>query len=463
MDLLLSNSYYMAYEPMEGARGQPYPSLGILYLAAYLREKKEWETDIFDATFSKGLDDFEKTLQRYRPAVTGIQSVITTRIATRQMIEIAHRNGTKVVVGGPDSSCSTMDYLKWGADVVVIGEGEETLHELMQRMRRPSFHEDDLLGVAGLAFYHKRREEVMVTEPRAPIKDPDRIPFPAYSLIDVPRYLEAWRAYNGYSSMHLTTSRGCPYQCIWCSHSVFGSSYRQRSAGNVAKEMKYLVETYHPDHFTIADDTLGINWQWLHDWRKIIQEEQIITPFRCFSRANLVNEQVLKELKLAGCRHIFLGVETGSQKVLDAMKKGIAVEDVRRAAKLIHEHQIDLGFFIMFAFPGETATDIQKTVDLIFELKPESLGMSLAYPVPGTGFHEMVKDRIIHKRRDTEESMGSGRELYYKAAYPLSYYLAVIRYIELTRLRKDTKLKTTKKVLCLLQGWLCLLYLQISK
>lgn len=463
IDLLLCNSYYLVYETMGGARGQPYPSLGILYLAAYLKQKGPWDIAIFDATFSKGLEEFSTILERDRPAVVGIQSVITTRVAARRMIEIAHKAGVKIVVGGPDPSSSYTEYLNWGADFIVVGEGEETLLQLMPHLLSSTSCSEEIKNIHGLAFYKHNSAEVCYTGPGAPIMVLDEIPFPAYDMIDVPRYLDAWRVFNGYSSMHLTTSRGCPYQCVWCSHSVFGSTYRQRSVANVVGEMKFLAETYHPDHFTIADDTLGINKQWVQDWRRIIQEEQVRVPFRCFSRANLVNEMMLAELKLAGCRHIFLGVETGSQKVLNAMNKGITIEQVRKATKLIRSFQIDLGFFIMFAFPGETVSDVHKTLDLIFELEPESLGMSIAYPVPGTLFYDMVKDRIIPGKDKTEESMGSGRELGFKASYPIQYYLAVIRYIELMRQRKNSPKKQIENILLAVQIWLYSIRLSITE
>mgnify|MGYP001044967246 CR=1 FL=1 len=280
-------------------------------------------------------------------------------------------------------------------------------------------------------------------------------------MIDIPQYLDAWKAYNGYSSMHIATSRGCPYQCVWCSHTVFGSTYRQRSVENVVGEMKYLSEIYHPDHITIADDTLGINKKWIRDWREKLQSENIKIPFRCFSRANLINEEMLGELKLAGCRHIYLGVETGSQKILDSMTKGITVDQIQQATKLIKSYNIDIGFFIMFAFPGESYSDIKQTLDIIFELKPNSLGMSIAYPIPGTPFYEKVQDKLLPSKHNTEETMGSSRELKFRATYPLRYYLALIRYIDLRRQKEFETTNIAHKAAITLQSWFYWVYIVI--
>lgn len=427
MDLLLCNSYFLVNDPIPGARGQPYAPLGILYLASYLRQFREYDVGVFDATFADGLLAFERTLQLLRPRVVGIQGLITTRNAAKQMIEIAKNRNAVVVMGGPDPSCSWEDYLRWGADYVVVGEGEIALHQLMVYLSQQSA-DMTLDEIPGLVYL--RNGCVYRTALHTRITDLDTIPFPAYELIDVERYLDAWSSYNGYTSMHLLTSRGCPFNCNWCSHAVFGRTFRQRSIENVIAEMKFLRDRYNPDHLTIGDDTFGLNKKWLNCWCTAVKEAGFSFTFRCFSRVDVVDKQMVGQLKSIGCSHIHLGVESGSQRVLNGMNKGTHVEDIYRASRLIKDAGIGLGYFIMFAYPGETFDDIHMTERLIFDVKPDTLGISIAYPVPGTDFYERVKDQLLRAPSGREEQMGSGRQLRFKAAYPDYYYRWLIRYID---------------------------------
>jgi len=438
-DLLLCTSYFLAYEAMPGARGQPYVSLGVLYLAAYLRRSDCRRVEVFDATFADGLAAFESALDRLRPKAVGIQSVITTRQIARQMIAIAKRYGATVIVGGPDPSVLYESYLQWGADMVVIGEGEHTLEELLLHLEAAP-DAPALDDIAGLAFAADGR--LCVTPARPPIRDIDSLPFPAYDLVDVARYLETWRQYNGYSSMHFMMSRGCPFNCSWCSHAVFGRTYRQRSVANVLAEMRLLEQSYGPDHLTIADDTLGLNKKWLADWSGAIERDGPRIPFRCFSRADVITATIVAQLKAAGCRHIYLGVESGSQRILDRMNKGTTLPGIRRASALIKDAGIDLGYFIMFAYPGETFEDIHRTLELIFQMAPDSLGLSIAYPVPGTAFYEEVKGRLVPDEAD-EPVMGSGRRVKFKATYPEAYYQCLLRYIERRRSLETTSARAS--------------------
>ena len=415
---------------LEGAWAQPYPSLGILYIASFLREVEDWQIGVFDATFADGEAAFKKTLKKLRPRVVGIQSLLTTRRSAHCMIDIAKQIGTIVVVGGPDPSVCYDKYLHWGADFVVLGEGELTMYELMKYSMGTS-EVRACEEIPGIVYWDG--EEIRCTEPREPIPDLDIIPFPAYDLIDVEHYLDTWRIHNGYASMHIVTSRGCPFQCQWCSHAVFGRSFRQRPVQNVVDELRLLEEHYAPEHLTIADDTFALNRKWLCSWCDEVERRRFGFHFRCFSRADIVDPEILEHLKRAGCSHIHLGVESGSQRVLDWMHKGSTVQDIRRASRQIKRAGIGLGYFIMFAYPGETRNDIRKTEQLIFEENPESLGLSIAHPVPGTPFYESVKDSLVPTDEDADEQMGSGRQLRFRATYPGAYYRRLIRCIERRR------------------------------
>lgn len=427
IDILLCSSYYIAYEPMKGAREQPYAPLGILYLASYLREKSNFSVGVFDATFSDGIPAFEKVLQQMKPPIVGIQGFITTRSHTIEMIRIAKKAGSVVVVGGADPSSSWEDYLRWGADYVAVGEGELTLVNLMNYLegRADTTPPENIPGLVYVS-----NGTIHQTGSYLRIEDLDSIPFPAYDLIDVEQYLATWYKYNGYTSMHILTSRGCPFSCAWCSKAVFGKSFRQRSVENVIEEIRLLHNKYHPDHLTIEDDTFGLNKKWLSRWCDIMRKEKFNIKFRCFSRVDIVNKEMLQQLKTSGCSHIHLGVESGSQRILDSMNKGTKVEDIYRSSKLIKDMEIGLGYFIMFGYLGETFDDIHKTEQLIFDIVPDTLGLSIAHPIPGTAFYDHVKNQHLLFDYNEKEQFETNRRLQFKATYPNQYYLHLIRYIE---------------------------------
>jgi radical SAM superfamily enzyme YgiQ (UPF0313 family) len=430
MDILLCSSYALRNEPLHGARAQPYPSLGLLSLAAYIRSMGQWDCGVYDATFSDGMRDFEQALVRLRPRVVGIQGLITTRSTVHSMIQIARHQGCIVVVGGPDPSAAYDHYLAMGADYVVIGEGEITLGQLLSSLDGVSGLAD-LGDISGLAY--KNGDGTLRTGRRRLIENLDDLPFPAYDLIDVERYLETWRVNNGYSSMHIMTSRGCPFDCQWCSHAVFGRSFRQRSVENVISQTRYLQRTYGPEHLAILDDTFALDKKWMETWCDEVSKQGLSIPFRCFSRVDTIDHDSLLKLKSAGCRHIYLGVESGSQRILDLMHKGTTVKQIRTASQGVKAAGIDLGFFIMFAYPGEMAADIRETEDLIFTIEPESLGMSIAYPVPGTPFHEHVQHVSLQKPKSFNTKAHAGRHLVFRATYPEIYYRCLIDFIEARR------------------------------
>jgi radical SAM superfamily enzyme YgiQ (UPF0313 family) len=422
VDILLANSYYLSFDPTEQQIMRPYPPLGPLYVAAYLR-REGFRVAAFDCTFAQDEQEFARALREHDPPVVGIHATILTRPWAGRMIAIAKAQGRTVMVGGPDPASYVEEYLRdHGADYVVVGEGEETARELLAALlgeteTRPS-------TIPGLAF--RDGERIVYTPPREKLKDLDRLPRPALDLVDVPRYLRAWKERHGYTSLHLITNRGCPFTCAWCSRAVYGRSYRQRSPENVAEEMRYLKETYQPDRLWIADDVVGIDRRWITRWRDALVARDAVIPFEGICRVDLINETVLRDLKEAGCRRIYYGAESGSQKVLDAMRKGFTVEEIYRACRLTRSAGIEIGLFTMFGYPGETAEDVRRTIRLVKEICPEFAGFSVAFPLKGTEFYELVKDELpahLHWTATHEKAAA------WKTLYPSEYYQATIRYL----------------------------------
>ena len=226
-----------------------------------------------------------------------------------------------------------------------------------------------------------------------------RLPFPAWDLVDVEKYRAIWLKRHGYFSMNMVTTRGCPFHCNWCAKPIWGQRYHSRSPENVAAEMKWLKETYHPDHIWFADDILGLKPGWLPRFADAVHAQGSRIPFKCLSRADLLTRAgEVDALARAGAQTVWMGAESGSQKILDAMDKGTRVEQIHEAARRLKAAGIRVGFFLQFGYPGETREDIEKTIQLVRDCDPDDIGISVSYPMPGTKFYDAVREQLGEKQ-----------------------------------------------------------------
>jgi Fe-S oxidoreductase len=280
---------------------------------------------------------------------------------------------------------------------VLIGEGEETLVELLSQLSTGK----DTSQIIGLATSHTQQ-----VKRRPDISDLDKLPFPAWDLIDVEKYRAIWLKHHSHFSMNMVTTRGCPFHCNWCAKPIWGQRYHSRSPENVAAEMKWLKETYHPDHIWFADDILGLKPGWLPRFANALQAQGSLIPFKCLSRADLLTrEGEVEALARAGAQTVWMGAESGSQKILDAMDKGTRVEQIHEAARRLKRAGIRVGFFLQFGYPGETRADIEKTIQLVRDCDPDDIGISVSYPMPGTKFYDAVHEQLGEKQnwRDSQD------------------------------------------------------------
>ena len=442
LDILLTHSHFLCHDLADQPVAYVYPPLGPLYLSAYLKKEKAGEVGVFDSTFSNGEKEFEQYIKVHHPRLIGIQTIITTRTQTRNLLHICHNAGIPVVVGGPDASACYTKYLEWGADYVVIGEGEETCSELLQFITcQSNYREGDIKGLA-----YKSNGQVVVNEKRPLIQDLDSIPLPDWQAIDISKYLDLWRQKNGYTSLQILTSRGCPFGCSWCSHAVYGRTIRQRSVDNVIKEMRALSTLYDPDTIWFADDTFTINPFWINSFSDKVAQNGNIIPFRCFTRADRVSPEMLTKLKAIGCRLIHMGVESGSQRVLDKMNKGQNIDIIKNASTYIHNAGIELNYFIMFGYPGEKLQDIRATEKLIQETKPDSIGFSIAYPVPGTEFHKSIENSLDKNIEALWEKTTRNVQKMFPTEFPLLYYRLTIQHIQLRNMRRNSKDRGIRRI-----------------
>jgi len=418
LDILLSNSYFLNKDAAEQRAMRPYPPLGLLYLSAYLKQHG-YRVQVLDNTFRPDELDFARALQETAAPIVGFHATVICRQMVSRMIRLAKELGRTVIAGGPDPSISPEDYLAMGADYVVVGEGEYALKDLLDVLtgRAPGHAAD----IAGLVF--SLDGQIIRTSPRPLSKDVDALPLPDRGAIDLQTYARPWRERHGVFAVHLMTSRGCPFGCKWCSRAPFGRTFRQRSPRQVAEEMRAIKDTYQPDLLWIADDILGVDKRWIAAWRAEVEQLDAAIPFECLSRADLINEQLVRDFQALGCRRVYIGAESGSQKVLDAMNKGITVEDIYQAAGLLKRHGIERAFFMMLGYPGEQMEDVEKSLSMLQAIKPEYVGFSVAYPLRGTVFYEEVKDFISVEQQWLESN--ENRPLHTKA-YSARFYQQAI-------------------------------------
>ncbi|MDX1415555.1 MAG: radical SAM protein [Candidatus Promineifilaceae bacterium] len=434
-DITLVHPLFINKDPVEKRIMTPYFPLGLMYLAAVLREQ-DYRVDLFDCAFREDYAEFEAYMRRVRPPVVGLTSLITVRRHALILAEIAKKYGAVVILGGPDPSGVPERYLYYQArngsypvDMVVFDEGELTIVEVADYLFEQNETSGELRDIAGLRL-RDGNGQVLATPPRPLIQDLDSIPFPARDLVDFEPYRRAWRQAHGYWSLSIINTRGCPYGCAWCQKAVFGRTYRSRSPENSAAEMHLLKETYRPDQLRVVDDITGIKRQWVSAWRAAVQARNAAIPFECLTRVNLAKEGMLSDLKAIGCRKIYFGAESGSQNVLDAMNKGARVSQLYEAATRCKRLEIAMYFFMMVGYPGEEWADLQLSVQMLRRTLPEDFSTTIAYPLPGTPFYEQMRDRLIFEAEwnlDWDYT-AENKLLFQREKYNTFFYRLVIRW-----------------------------------
>ena len=434
MDLLLTHGYFLHEDPKELQIMKPYPPLGILYICSYLRQRG-FAVDVFDSTFSSRTELFDR-LQQGPPSVLGVYANLMTRPKVVEIIGVAKQCGWKVIVGGPEPGAYPREYISAGADAVVNGEGELTLEELLPALRSGST--EALYQVDGIAF-RTDAGEIVHNKPRAQIRDLDAQPWPARDAIDVDRYVSTWRTHHGMGSVSLITARGCPYHCRWCSHEVFGRTHRRRNPAAVAEELAWLVDRYRPEMAWIADDVFTIHHGWLSRYADELKTRRLRIPFECISRADRLNPEVVDTLAELGCFRLWIGSESGSQRLLDKMERGVTVEQVQSAVAMCKSRGIQTGMFLMWGYEGEEFSDIEATIQHVKKSNPDVFFTTVAYPIKGTPYFSEVSGRVQNAKAwqttsDREASIaGRHSRRYYSFADQL-----LRTEVELERLRQST-------------------------
>lgn len=424
MKLLLTHGYFLAEDVKEQAIMKPYVPLGILSISAYL-EQKGFDNEIFDSTFST-FDQLRERLVSAPPDVLGIYTNLMTRLNVIRILKFvratAALHNTKIVLGGPEVRQHAAQLLNAGADFIVIGEGEESMHELVAALAKG---ETDFSGINGIQWKTETNPQIINKE-RELLKDINQLPFPNRKKVDLQKYFDAWKNAHGESSVSVSTMRGCPYTCKWCSRAVYGLSYRRRNPELVADEIEELQRNYTFDSIWFVDDVFTINPKWLRDFAAVIAKRKIKIRYEIISRSDRLNEETLDLLAQSGCFRIWIGAESGSQKIIDAMDRRVNVQNVREMIQLTRKKGMQAGTFIMLGYPGETESDIHETVNHLVQSNPHHFTITLAYPIRGTELFEETKHTFTHVG---EWETSTDRDIDFKRTYPRRYYDFAIRYV----------------------------------
>jgi anaerobic magnesium-protoporphyrin IX monomethyl ester cyclase len=415
--LLLTHAYFIEEDPKEQQIMKPYVPLGLLYLSSHLRQQG-LAVDIYDSTFGSKKELFALFESEPRGAV-GVYANLMTRINALDIIAAARTSGWLVIVGGPEPANYPEEYLNSGADVIVIGEGELALEGLLRAGSGVNqWDRNPWANVGGLIYQAENGS--LIRTPSAPlIKDLDAQPWPDRERIDMARYLSTWRQHHGQGSVSLITARGCPYRCNWCSHSVYGTTHRRRSPRGVVDEIEWILGRYNPEMLWLADDVFTIHHSWLFDFAAEMSRRNLSIPFECITRADRINEQVAATLAELRCFRIWIGSESGSQRILDAMQRGVTIEQVRKAVHLCKSNGIQTGMFLMWGYEGEDIPDIEETVAHAKACKPDVCFTTVSYPIKGTPYYDRVAPRLVNLG---EWGKSTDRDIRIKGRHSRNFY-----------------------------------------
>jgi len=423
LKISLTHGYFIEEDEKEQEIMRPYPPLGVLYISAWL-EKNGYDNQVFDSTFSS-FSALKKHLLKKTPDVVGIYTNLMTKLNVLRTMEFIRSNEqlshTKIILGGPEVRNHIENFLRHGADFLVLGEGEETMLELVKAIES----KEPTDAIESIAFLNKSGE-VEKTKERALLRDLDELPMPNRMKIDMPLYFNAWKQKHGTNAISVNTMRGCPYTCKWCSRAVYGLSYRRRSAKHVVDEIEWIKANYDVETIWFVDDVFTVSHKWLKEFVEEVNARNMVMPFECITRADRMNEDVIKLLKKAGCFRVWIGAESGSQRIIDKMDRRVDVNQVREMIVAAQKGGISAGTFIMVGYPGETEEDIYETIHHLKTANPDLFTITVAYPIKGTDLYTEVESKFLE---DLPWQSNTDRDIDFERTYPRKYYDYAVRLI----------------------------------
>ncbi|MBO3699318.1 radical SAM protein [Roseivirga sp. E12] len=429
--VLVTNTYFYPLDAKQWHFKKPYPPLGTIQLTALLRDE-EHQVKFFDNCLNDDPSRIRKVLEKFKPDYLLIYDdgfnyltkmcLTTMRDAAYTMAGLAQSVGAKVIISSSDSSDRYDQYLQNGVDYVIMGEGDATVKELINTLDLGN----EVADVPGLSYFDAN-ERIAQTPKRAVLQKLDDLPLAAWELVDMEAYRNIWQSNHGYFSINIATTRGCPYKCNWCAKPIYGNRYNSRSPEHVIREIEMLTKTYKVNHFWMCDDIFGLTPKWVQHFNKLVKEKELDFQYMIQSRVDLLlKEDTIDALVASGLETIWLGAESGSQHILDAMDKGITVEQIHEAVPKLQRKGVNVALFLQFGYLGETVEDIYKTIDMVLDIMPEEIGISVSYPLPGTKFYDKVKDDLQAKANWVDSD---DLDLMFENTYPPAFYKKLHRYV----------------------------------
>ncbi len=425
--VLLTHSYHLPFDPKQLRKMQPYMPIGTLYAATALRESGICVV-AFDSMLEEPSTNFDSLLAKHEPRIVAVYEddfnflskmcLSRMRDVAWEIAKAARSIGAITVVHGSDSTDNPQAFLDNGFDYVLCGEAEDSI----VRLCRSILHGEGVPEIDGMVRLGDHGRVLRSAQRLAKNPAWSELSLPARDLIDMEPYRAAWMDAHGYFSANMVSSRGCPYSCNWCAKPISGNKFHLRSAAAVAEEMRLLKEFTGVQHVWFGDDVFALDRHWVERFADEVTKRDAAIPFKIQSRADLMSEAVIHDLKAAGCAEVWMGVESGSQTVLNAMDKNLKLPNVRSARRLLKEAGIRACFFLQFGYPGEAWVELQETITFIRETRPDDVGISFSYPLPGTVFHEHVQEQLGQKRNWTDSD---DLCIMFKAAYTTDFYRAV--------------------------------------
>lgn len=425
--VLLTHSYHLPFDPKQVRKMQPYMPIGTLYAATALRQTGV-SVAVFDSMLEEPSAKLTAALKECEPTIVAVYeddfNFLSKMCLTRmrdvawEIAGAARSIGAVTVVHGSDSTDNPSLFLENGFDYILCGEAEESLVLLC----RSILNGEPIPDIDGMIRLDDNGS--LIRSPQRLSQNPawSELSLPARDLIDMEPYRQAWTNAHGHFSTNMVSSRGCPYSCNWCAKPISGNKFHLRPAESVAEEMLLLKKSAGVRHIWFGDDVFALDRHWVQRFAEEVNKRDAALPFKIQSRADLMSESTVTHLKAAGCAEVWMGVESGSQAVLSAMDKGLKLSSVRTARRLLKDAGIRACYFLQFGYPGEGWVDLQETIAFVRETRPNDIGISFSYPLPGTEFYERVKTQLGQKRNWTDSD---DLCITFKASYKTDFYRAV--------------------------------------
>lgn len=425
----------------------PFPPLGTLYAAALLR-KNNYNVSLFDTNLLDNASSIASVLEDKKPTYLVIYDdgfnyltkmcLTNMREACFEMIRLGKKHKCIVIVSSSDATDHYAEYIEKGADFIIQGEGEITLLELINSIE----NKVSLETISGIVY--KKIDEIQINSKRSVLVNLDELPMPAWDLIAIDSYKNIWKRSGQEFTLNIATTRGCPYKCNWCAKPIYGNRYNAHSPEYIVKEIEYLQQKFGVRRFWMCDDIFGLKPHWVQEFNQKLEQRQLKIKYFIQSRVDLLlKEDTIDALAKSGLEEVWVGAESASQRILDAMDKGTKVEEIYQATQLLKANNIKVAFFLQFGYLDENQEDIQKTIAMVKELKPDNIGISISYPLPGTTFYEKVKADLKLKANWTDSD---DFEMMFNGTYHSNYYRKLQRFVH-KEFRKTQGIENLKLLL----------------